>query len=167
MDFDKQVFVADQILNEPYIFDLTKQNIKEGYAINENMVALFTISEMIGGEVSVFLNLIPNFDMNHYSRIISVPFEVTTGEVFIYSNIDSEEELPFELQKLLNDFIKKGYTREKELKPRKFSLENGKYDLYFAIKGKDITPDTEDNEYEIYFVPNERSTYKSILFKDK
>jgi hypothetical protein len=162
MDFDKQVFVADQILEEPYIFDLTDQNIKEGFAVKEHMISLFTISEMIGGEITVFLNKIPNFKINNYSRILTVPFEVKTGEVFIYSHFD-DEELSEEVQSLLNNLIKKGGFKKKEYKPKRFTLENGRYDLYFAIKGRKVNPDTNNNKYEMYFVPNKNSEYKCIL----
>jgi len=162
MDFDRQIFISDRILEEPYIFDFTKQNIKEGYAAKEHLVTLFTISEMIGGEVSLFLNGEPNFNIEHYSRIIRVPFQITTGEIFIYSYFD-DEELSEEEKSFLNDFIRKGYIKEKEYKPKKFTMENGDYELYFAIKGKGVTPDTEENEYEIYFVTNQKPTFKSIL----
>ena len=64
MNFDKQVFVGDRLLEEPHIYDLTNKDIENGYASKEHLLSSFTISEMIGGEVTVFFNETPSFDKN-------------------------------------------------------------------------------------------------------
>lgn len=132
---DREILVTNSNNEEPYILNYNDEDFIRGFSSEKDMVSLHTISETIGGNVTFVLGEIPDFDELKYSRIIVVPFNVTTGTIILYSH-DA---------------------------PKDIQVPIGKYNLYFTIERKDDY-DIGENEYGLYFFPNDNPKYKKIIF---
>lgn len=69
---DREILVANSNIKKPYISNYNNRDFEKGFSSEKDMIALHTISEMVGGNVTFALGQAPEFDKLKYSRIIVV-----------------------------------------------------------------------------------------------